>query len=288
MFVHRSWAIDRAKPAATCLAVNVAKRRHGKGQFAVAHFPSRTITEDFLQGNLTMRRTMHAAAILLACATQIQAQSPSDRETKTAHRSTPTHSENSTHSSPLTDGTPVLAPSDHAASPIASHGDAGRPFSQLAGLMQCNDWRPNLWDGYANERAAIVSRISQHVDMQCKCFECQTKLHSRPCNQSCGESTACGDGAKTVGALRSGGASKLVVNRYRTPVSTLFPAASDACCSSSGATHCASNGANGCVAPGVSTSASNGLTSFAPLHRMVSPVISNPASATGSPTELRR
>lgn len=240
-----------------------------------------------------MRRTMHAAAILLACATQIQAQSPSDRQVNVDSRSTLVRSENATGSAEMFADSSVLTPSHYSAKPVTFQGDAGRPYSQLAAIMQCNDWRPNVWDGYPYERAAIVARISQHVDMQCKCFECQTKLHASPCDQGCGGGSGCKDGGCKAGGV------KKVRNRYHGPVSTLFALPSDACSAKCGTTcgnqtSCSSpSSSNTCgptaahstsiegsqpVSPVSSVRVVPTMNANPPQDRMATPVINNPMS----------
>ncbi len=240
-----------------------------------------------------MRRTMHAAAILLACATQIQAQSPSDRQVNVDPRSTLVRAENATSSDEMIAESSAIAPSHHSAKAVSFQGDAGRPYSQLAGIMQCNDWRPNLWDGYASERAAIVARVSQHVDMQCNCFECQTKLHSTPCNQGCGGGNGCkAGGCKVV-------AGKQVRNRYVSPVSTLFALPSDACSQKCGtacgnqtscstppssnsggptAAHSTAIERSQLVSPVSAVQAVPPMKANPPQDRMATPVINNPRS----------
>ena len=86
--------------------------------------------------------------------------------------------------------------------------------------MSCNDWSPNTWNNYASERAAIVSRISMHVDMQCGCFKCKESLHSHAFGPGCGE---CSTGPCAAGCKPK------LINRYKTPMSTLYKAPSADC-----------------------------------------------------------
>jgi hypothetical protein len=84
------------------------------------------------------------------------------------------------------------------------------PYSQLGAKMNCSDASPNLWCGYAAERAALAAKVMKHVDMQCGCCStggCST-LHSAPCESGCG------------GAERSCSSK---INRYKQPFSSLYP-----------------------------------------------------------------
>ena len=174
-----------------------------------------------------MRRMMHAAAILLAIATQVQAQTASTTPAETQ-----------------------FIPRE-----------SGRNYSQLASYMSCNDWSPNLWNNYAFERAAIAARISQHVDMQCKCFESHHGLHSH----------ASGCGACNEGSCKIGTGIKLI-NRYRQPVSTLYAASSDSC----GAACSSGCGApNDCGIGGIGNVQSQGGSLSYPASAM-RPMIANP------------
>jgi hypothetical protein len=170
-----------------------------------------------------MRRMMHAAAILLAIATQIQAQIASTTPNlETPHSLRPDLNQSAeVHSQPEMNDTPAkqLVYQNTPAETQFNPRESSRNYSQLASYMSCNDWSPNLWNNYACERAAIATRISQHVDNQCKCFESHhCKLHSQA--SGCG---ACDEGKCNVGT-----GAKLV-NRYRQPVSTLYSASSDSC-----------------------------------------------------------
>jgi hypothetical protein len=230
-----------------------------------------------------MRRTMHAAAILLACASQLQAQSPSDKKFTEGTRSTAVRSENATTSRASTTESIPLPTTSPSSELNYIRGDSGRPYSQLATVMQCNDWRPNLWDNYASERAALASRISQHVDMQCKCFDCKSNLYSTACEPGCG-------GCES-GQCQAGSAAK-PRNRYKESFSTLFSTASDSCGTNCG-TSCSSRGRAPCppspcgqetqqlqpisaIPPSSSSSASR--------ERFAAPVVNFPRSATNTPS----
>ncbi len=171
-----------------------------------------------------MRRTMHAAAILLACVSQVQAQSPSDPKTDQGIRSVSVFPENATDSDEMNHELAVSSVNNRSDEPNLNRGDLGRPYSQLASFMQCNDWRPNLWNNYASERAAIVARVSQHVDMKCKCFECKNNLYHSASSPGCSE-----------------GATINLRNRYKAPMSSLYAPAtvsSGSACEKSCASQC--------------------------------------------------
>ena len=83
------------------------------------------------------------------------------------------------------------------------------PYSPLGAKMNCSDASPNLWCGYAAERAALAAKVMKHVDMQCGCCavgSCSS-LHSSPCESGCG------------GAERSCSSK---INRYKQPFSSLY------------------------------------------------------------------
>jgi len=110
-----------------------------------------------------------------------------------------------------------------------SGGQGGsQPYSQLAGYMNCSDWRPNMWNNYASERAAIVNQISVHLDMQCKCFEGKHCLHSAASGADCG-SDACGSGACGSGTCKAGCGIK-AFNRYKQPISSFYDTPSNSNC----------------------------------------------------------
>ena len=215
MFVDLGRSIVRNPPRLS-LTVNVARRCHGLGYLAIAHFrlstdKSRTTFYRYH----TMRRMMHAAAILLAIATQVQAQyasTVSSIETPPSLQPDLSQSAEVNNELEMSDPTAkqLVHQQRHSGTQFIPR-EAGRNYSQLASYMSCNDWSPNLWNNYACERAAIAARISQHVDMQCKCFEAHHgKLHSQA--SGCG---ACDEGKCIVGT------GPKLINRYRQPVSTL-------------------------------------------------------------------
>jgi len=213
-----------------------------------------------------MRRMMHAAAILLAIATQIQAQTaPTTSSLETPHSLRPDLNQSAEVNNELEISDPtakrLVRQQSHAGAQFIPR-ESGRNYSQLASYMSCNDWSPNLWNNYASERAAIAARISQHVDMQCKCFDSHhCKLHSQ----------AAGCGACDVGNCRIGTGHK-TINRYRQPVSTLYAASSDSC-----GTACSSGcGApNACEIGGTGGGQSQGGSLSYPASAM-RPMIANP------------
>ena len=142
-----------------------------------------------------MRRMMHAATFLLVTASLGQAQTVSIESQPAADRS-------------------VLSKSAEA------QDYSGRPYSQLASYMSCSDWSPNLWNGYACERAATAAGVSKHVDMQCNCFDYKHRLHSRH--------SGLGGGDCSGESCKAGIGTKLA-NRYRQPMSTLYSAPSNVC-----------------------------------------------------------
>lgn len=221
---------------------------------------------------------MHAAALLLVTASQVHSQSFSDQTSQS--QSAEVHDELE-----LKDPTSkqFVSANIHSAPEFIPRG-SGNSYSTLANYMSCSDWSPNLWNNYSCERAAIAAQISQHVDMQCKCFECKQSLHSHhtgPCGESTGQNCTATSGKKSV-------------NRYRQPFSTLYPA-SDSCkapcvtVSSKPSTSC---GTAGCVSAG-NQGAQNTLPvshttpivsplANPPLNRVASPVINKPKSSDSS------
>ena len=171
----------------------------------------------------------------------------------------------------------VSLPSSHSSPEFISH-ESGRPYSQLATYMNCNDWSPNTWNNYACERAAVASRISKHVDMRCSCFNCKQGLHAS---------------ASTSGECSTGNCSlkckPKLINRYKTPNSTLFNVPSDPCsaavCSVGGAINssCSCQSGQGHVGtemhPASASRPVAPMVSLPPRDRVASPVISNPRSA---------
>lgn len=215
------------------LTVKVAKRCHGIGYFAVAHFRfnSRTITDDFLQG-ITMRSMMHAAVFLLASAPLLQAQSlsvkplpPQQTDTRSVFSLSAEVDEDSAMAqTPQVKVSTQLIPQVNPVSFIPR--DSGRPYSQLAGYMYCSDWSPNLWNGYASERAARVAVISQHVEMQCSCFESKKNclhIHASACGGD-----GCSGSDCASGACKAKVGTKLQ-NRYQKSISTLYAAPCESC-----------------------------------------------------------
>jgi len=164
--------------------------------------------------------------------------------------------------------------------------DSGRPYSQLAGYMSCSDWSPNVWNGYASERAARVAIISQHVDMQCSCFECKKNcLHTHA--SACG-SDGCSGGDCKSGVCKAKVGTK-ITNRYRQSISTLHAAPCESCGPSCGSI-CSAQSNHGVRAtcntipsgfsslyPTAQTQPEVGLQSTSPL--IANPVINNPRSA---------
>lgn len=236
---------------------------------------------------------MHAAAILLACASPIQAQTPADKNIHDVNRAALVRSENAADSKDSNHDAAVISARNQSAEANFYRADSGRPYSQLALVMQCNDWRPNLWNNYAAERAAIVAQVSQHVDMQCKCFEGKGNLYSSNCDPSC--SGGCGKGACHPGAAN------IVRNRYKPPMSTLFPAATVSCGSTCGDSSgnqsaCGSPNASGSVSllvpendettqlrpASTMRSVAPGITN-PPRDRVATPIVNFPRSAENSP-----
>lgn len=210
---------------------------------------------------------MHAAAFLFAIASQIQAQSSSDRQvnaTTGSNSPQPLPTAEVPEDSEMGDATATqLVTLQNIPAPNFAFRDSapGPRHSQLATYMSCNDWSPNLWNGYACDRAAIAARISQHVDMQCKCFDGKCNLHSQAVGAGCGNYSS---GGCTSGSCNAGIGMK-VGNRYRQPMSTLHVAASDSC----GATCAGKRAASKCItsSPGSGGSCGNNQTLGAiPTH----------------------
>lgn len=203
---------------------------------------------------------MHAAALLLAIASQIQAQSSSDRQVRATAGSISLQQSGTAEvheDSEMGDATATqLVTRQNNPSPNFAHRDSapGQSHSQLASYMSCNDWGPNLWNGYACERSAIAARISQHVDMQCKCFDGKCNLHAQAAGLGCGN---CSSGGCSDGSCKAGNGTK-GVNRYRQPISTLYAAASNSC----GAPCAGNRAATACETsrPGSSGSCGNNQT----------------------------
>ena len=230
-----------------------------------------------------MRRMTHATAFFLAAVSVVQAQSPNARtlpafpagDRSVLAQSAEVH--NGIDIEDPTDARLVAKNTSHSQQPEFIPHESGRPYSQLAGYLSCNDWSPNTWNNYAFERAAIASRISQHVDMQCSCFHCRESRHSHAFGPGCGECSTetCVTGSKPKR-----------MNRYRPPMSTLCSGPSDAC----GAEPCATTS---CAAFGQSPQGQSGaemhpassmrpvapMMASPPRDRVANPVINNPRSA---------
>lgn len=221
---------------------------------------------------------MHAAALFLASASLVQAQTTFARPLSSVPVSSRSvMAENFEIPTSVEIGQEVVPQSQpHIDSnPIFQSSQSGRPYSQLATSMMCNDWSPKLWDNYLNERAAIVARISQHVDMQYKCFDGGKHcLHSHA--SSCGvcSSSICGKGCRPK-----------VINRYRAPMSSLYDAPSDSCGPScaSGCKTCASSGvavSGGCANCGGHSAASKLPSNPAIALRPTIPLMTQPVINT--------
>ena len=226
-----------------------------------------------------MRRMMHATALLLVTASQVHSQSFSDQTSQS--QSAEVHDEIE-----LKDPTSkqFVSAINHSAPEFIPRG-SGHSYSMLANYMSCSDWSPNLWNNYSCERAAIAAQISQHVDMQCKCFDCKQGLHSHhsgPCGETAGQNCTATSGKKSV-------------NRYRQPFSTLYPASSDSCkapcitvssrpSTSCGAAQCVTaenQGAHNTLPVSHTTPIVPPLAN-PPLNRVALPVINKPKSSDSS------
>ena len=161
---------------------------------------------------------MHAAVLLLVTASQAYSQSLTDQSAQS--QSAEVHDDLE-----IKDPTSKqFVSANNPSAPEFIHRGSGRAYSSLASHLSCSDWSPNLWNNYACERAVITSQISQHVDMQCKCFEVKHGLHSH-------HSGPCGESAPHSCMAMS---NKKLVNRYRQPFSTLHSASTDFPCGTSG------------------------------------------------------
>ena len=226
-----------------------------------------------------MRRMMHAAVLLLVTASQVHSQSLADQTSRS--QSAEVHDELE-----IRDPTSkqFVSANTHAAPEFIPRG-AGQTYPNLANYMSCSDWSPNLWNNYACERAAIAAQISQHVDMQCKCFECKQRLHSN-------HSSPCGESA---GDRCTATSNKNLVNRYRQPFSTLHSASTDSCkkpcisvsnrpstpCSTGGCISAGSEGANNAYPVSHSGPIVPPLTN-PPQNRVASPDIKNTRTSDSS------
>ena len=233
-----------------------------------------------------MRSMMHAAVFFLASAPLLQAQTPSLKplppQPSANHSllslSSEVHDDNEVAAEQQVPVSTMMGTQTNPVSFIRR--DSGRPYSQLEGYMSCNDWSPNNWNGYASERAARVAVITQHVDMQCRCFDCKKNcLHNHA--SACGiDSCSHGDCFGKVGSK--------VVNRYRQSMSTLHVEPSDSC----GATCGTSCSAQSCDAPSACSTGTCAARAIYPASQtqhaigmqpsrpmIANPVINNPRSA---------
>jgi hypothetical protein len=237
-----------------------------------------------------MRRMTHATAFFLATISVVQAQSPINRTLPafpTGDRSVLAQSAEVHNGIEIEDPSAAKYVATNASQsqlPMSIPHESGRPYSQLASYLSCNDWSPNTWNNYACERAAIASRISQHVDMQCSCFDCKKSLHSNAYGPGCGE---CSTETCTTGCKPKR------INRYRAPMSTLCSVPSDACgtacVEACATTSCATSHSNGCQStqsqlgpemhPASSMRPVAPMMASPPRDRFANPVINNPRSA---------
>ena len=229
---------------------------------------------------------MHATVLFLASFSTLQAQSPllnplpayPAAQNSVLAPSAEVH--NGDEISGESGGKYSSLPSSQSAPVFIPH-ESGRPYSQLASYMNCNDWSPNIWNNYASERAAIANRISKHVDMRCCCFNCKHGLHSHASVAGECSTRNCSLGCKPKR-----------INRYKTPSSTLYNVPSDAC----GAGICSVSGALGSPCDDQSCQDGQGhagtemhpasamrpvapIMAMPPKDRVASPVIKNPQSA---------
>lgn len=225
---------------------------------------------------------MRATVLFLASFSAVQAQSPNQGPFPSPSASDhsllrqPSEVQNGNQTGGETAG--LLQHPSQPVSPTWIASPSERPYSQLAGYLNCNDWSPNTWNNYAAERAAIASQISQHVDLRCSCFDCKQGLHSSACAAGCGE---CSTGCR-----------QKPINRYRAPVSTLFDQPSDAFGSTSAGTYTAkcvtpatlgfrsNQSAPGqLVQPGIHPASAMFPMALPPRDRVASPAINNPRPA---------
>lgn len=229
-----------------------------------------------------MRRMMHAAVFFLVSAPLLQAQTPSVKplppQPSASHSllslSAEVHDNNDVVQEKQVQFSAMQPTQANPVSFIPR--DSGRPYSQLAGYMSCSDWSPNLWNGYACERAATAAVISQHVDMQCRCFECKKScMHNHA--SACGIDGDCGVKVRAK-----------VVNRYRNCMSTLHVEPSDSCGTTCG-TSCSAPTCDAPAACSTGTCAAKAVypasqtqpeIGMQPSRPMIAnPVINNPRSA---------
>lgn len=228
---------------------------------------------------------MHATVLFLASFSTLQAQSP-HLQTLPAYPAVQ-HSVlapsvevlNGAETGDESAGKYVSLPSSQSSPEFIPQG-SGRPYSQLATYMNCNDWSPNTWNNYACERAAIASRISKHVDMRCTCFNCKAGLHSHPTTP--GE---CSTGDCSLGCKPK------LINRYTIPNSTLCHFASEPCDASVCSVFGSKNSPYGCQScqsgqglvgaemhPASASRPVAPAVSMPPRDRVASPVMTNSRS----------
>ena len=191
-----------------------------------------------------MRRMMHAAlfaSAIISLASSVYAQAP--QNSLIVNNADGIHAPSPTDSSVVYSGNAAYSeiPSYSAGPQFLKFGSC-RPHSPVATLMQREYVSPNLWAGYAQQRAALVSHMMRHVDGTCGC--CQT--YDTACH------TACGSGCGTNCGTNCGPAVK---NRYK--LSTLHAAPSSACgtvCE----TNCETNCENSCETGGCETNSAHG------------------------------
>jgi hypothetical protein len=211
-----------------------------------------------------MRRMMHAVALMLMMAPAVHAQTqlrplpppPTDEIAIPAEETNLDSSIDlgesqslrvSTSSEPPATAQPTKHVPVPAASPELIPFGSDRPYSQLAAYMNCSDASPNLWAGYACERARIAACINRHVDHQCDCSDKSRCLHKHA-SSGCSSDAGCGIKAAVHGKI----------NRYKQPFSTLYAAPSDSCGTKCQSADCSSPG--GCGNAGCTScqSAQNG------------------------------
>jgi len=233
-----------------------------------------------------MRSMMHATVLFLASFSTLQAQSPTlnpqpaNPVEQHSVLAPPVEVQNGAEMGDESTGKYVPQPSSQSSPEFIPH-ETGRPYSQLATYMSCNDWSVNTWNNYACERAAVASRISKHVDMRCSCFNCKAGLHPH----------ATAPGECSIGGCSLGSKAKRI-NRYTTPVSTLCNLPSVPCsegvCSVGGS----KNSPDGCQSsqsgqghvgtemhPAAAIRPMAPMVALPPRDRVASPMMNNSRSA---------
>ena len=206
---------------------------------------------------------MHAAAFILLFASSVEAQVASSFKRLPALPASERSLLTTTESHEATPGDQYamnesgheMAHDSIVVQPEFMSTSGGRPYSQLAGVMNCSDCSSNLWSNYQSERAAIAARITRHVDGRCNCFACggcqggcRTQLHGQacsPCGSECG--TGCGIG------------SGVVLNRYKQPFSSFYGEPSTACGVGCQAATCGTTCDTGVATPSCSSCGTNGI-----------------------------